>query len=72
MKEPYLFRYKQKCSTKQTNNEQLYYDDKVDMMMIVENGVAVPAIYNNSNIIPMTKKADMEKGEDSKDTVMWS
>lgn len=72
MMEPFLFRFKQNCSTKMNNEEQFYYDDKMDMVMIKDNETISPAIHHSGNNIPGTKKADLEKGEDSKDTMMWS
>ena len=71
MVKPFLFRFKQKCSTQISNNGQFYYDDKLDMVMIGDNETAVPAIHHTGNNVPYTKKADIEKGEDSKDTMMW-
>ena len=71
MAEPYLFRFKQECSTKISDDEQFYYDNEFDMIMMKDNNRTIPAICHNGDNVPRTKKADMEKGEDSKDTMMW-
>lgn len=70
--EPFLFRFKQNCSTKLENEGQFYYDDKMDIVVIKDDQTIIPAIHHTGNNVPGTKKADLEKGEDSKDTMMWS
>lgn len=53
------------------DSEQFYYDDGLDMVMMEDGKTALPAIHHTGNGAPATKKADLEKGEDSKDTMMW-
>jgi hypothetical protein len=68
---PLLFRFKKPAMNPARINavEDEEYDFSVDMTMIVENGVKIPAIDGSLRI--GTKKADMEKGEDQKDSLMW-
>lgn len=70
--EPLLFRFKKPAINPSGigSKESEEYDYSLDMTMIVKNGIKVPAIEANSRI--GTKKADMEKGEDQKDSLMWS
>lgn len=69
--EPFLFRFKQSCSTKMTDTDQFHYDGDLDMVMVSDEGNVLPAIHHTGNNVPGTKKADIEKGEDAKDTIMW-
>jgi len=39
--------------------------------MTVENGYAIPVVESKQNNGPVTKKSDIEKGEDQKDSWMW-
>jgi hypothetical protein len=69
---PFLLRFKTKVvsPTHATLNDAYEYDESQNMVMVKENNVILPAIH--SIIQPLgTKKADIEKGEDSKDTLMW-
>lgn len=47
------------------------YDDEHDMLVVLENGKYVPAIDSQQHHALATKKADVEKGDDQKDTLMW-
>ncbi|MCY4490371.1 MAG: hypothetical protein OXC46_02785 [Thaumarchaeota archaeon] len=40
--------------------------------MIKDKELTLPVIHYTGNNIPCTKKADVETGEDVKDTMMWS
>lgn len=71
VKIPYLVRFKKECvSPKRNSFDGMEYDEKLDMLMIRENGSLIPAI--DSDHFLNTKKADIEKGEDQKDTLMWT
>jgi hypothetical protein len=69
--EPFLFRFKKSAHSpsrvKSIENEE--YDGDLDMTMVVTNGTRQAAIDANYRV--GTKKNDMEKGEDQKDSLMW-
>lgn len=69
--EPFLFRFKKSAMSPSRLDEQESeeYDHSLDMTMVIRNGVKVAAIESSNRI--GTKKADMEKGEDQKDSLMW-
>lgn len=73
MIEPYLFQFRRKCTSprKFTLHSSYYYDERIDMVVDVENAPAVLAIVSNREPGPVTKKADIEKGEDEKDRWLW-
>ena len=70
--EPFLFRFKRECISPRRigTKEEEYYDNLLDMMMVIENGKNIPVI-DSTRAQPRTKKMDVEKGEDQKDTLMW-
>lgn len=70
--EPYLFRFKKEVTSPtravlESNDE--IYDDSLDMIIVLEKGQWIPAIDGAEE--RTTKKCDMEKGEDTKDSRMW-
>jgi len=71
--EPFLFRFKKECLSpnRATHDERFFYDMKVSMIMTIEGNRIIPAIDSNKNYGPTTKKMDIEKGEDQKDSRMW-
>ena len=71
MTEPFLFRFRESCSTHFEGTSDAIFDEKMNMVMVNEKGIMIPAINTDSQNIPTTKKADMEKGEDQKDSLMW-
>lgn len=70
---PFLFRFKRECLSpnRATNNKLFYYDQELSIVMTIENGCPIPVIESEQNEGPRTKKADIEKGEDQKDSRMW-
>lgn len=71
MTEPFLFRFRQPCSTLFNGETNAKFDTNTNMVMIEEKGIMTPIIFSNSQNIPTTKKADIEKGDDQKDSLMW-
>lgn len=71
--EPFLFRFKNECiSPRRASMESAAkYDEEQDMLVVLENGRYVPAIDSQQYHVLATKKADIEKGDDQKDTLMW-
>lgn len=70
--EPFLLRFKKESISlsRVGTNEADDYDSSLDMMMTFENGKRIPVI-DSTKGQRRTKKMDMEKGEDQKDTLMW-
>ncbi len=73
MEKPFLFRFKKKCMSpnRVNHDEKFFYDDERSVVMTIENGKKILAIDSKSNYGPTTKKMDIEKGEDQKDSRMW-
>ena len=71
MYQPFLFKFRQPCSTHFKGTSLAFYDPKLDMILVKEIDRYVPAIQSTSQQIPATKKADLEKGEDQKDSLLW-
>jgi len=71
MSQPFLFKFKQSCSTHFKGSTTAYYDSGLDMIIVKEIDRSIPAIQSSSQQIPATKKADIEKGDDQKDSLMW-
>jgi hypothetical protein len=71
-KDPFLLKFKKEVLSPRRHivNEEYEYDEYLSMVIVVEAGLKMPAIYSKYGI-PMTKKEDLEKGEDAKDTLMW-
>lgn len=71
--EPFLFRFKKECVSpwRATGDVGYEYDADLQMLMVKENGKRIPAIESTKNQPPKTKKADIEKGEDQKDSRGW-
>lgn len=72
MFQPFLFKFKQPCSTHFKGSSTAFYDQELDMILIKEIDRNIPAIQSTSHQIPATKKADIEKGDDQKDSLMWN
>jgi len=70
MNEPFLFQFKQSCSTEHEIGGEFFYDDKTDMVVMEKNGNLIPSIHCSGKHVPGTKKADVETGEDAKDSIM--
>lgn len=72
-----LFKYRQKCSSMKRSEiskmmQQKYrYDPVLSVMTIKENDKFVPAILSINHEAVLTKKRDVETGEDEKDLWMW-
>lgn len=74
MKKPFLLNFVVEClspnrAEKETNN--CYYDESVDMVRWLGESSKPLVIHTNGISEVMTKKADLEKGEDVKDRQMW-
>lgn len=71
--EPFLFRFKSCCvsPTRVPADETCEYDTDLQMMMTTERGKRIPAIASKTYRGRTTKKADLEKGDDQKDDLMW-
>lgn len=70
--EPFLFRFKKEVispSRAALKDDGESYDDSLDMMMVFEDGKWIFAIDGKKK--RRTKKCDIEKGEDQKDSRMW-
>ena len=69
--EPLLFRFKKEIigPSRLSVIENEEYDETLDMVMAIQKGVKQIAIDGKCRI--GTKKADMERGEDQKDSNMW-
>lgn len=70
--EPFLFRFKKDVispSRAALENDGELYNDSLDMMMVFEDGKWIFAI--DGQVQRRTKKCDIEKGEDQKDSRMW-
>ena len=69
MDKPFLFRYKEPCSTKPVVSGNVFFDPESGMSFVYENNIAVPVIDSHApNFFP-TKKASMETGEDQSDVM---
>jgi hypothetical protein len=73
MREPFLFRFKEKCKSPSRVGMDASYVYDHDLDMVVDQGIVpvTPAIESARTPGPPTKKRDMEKGEDQKDRRMW-
>ena len=70
--EPFLFRFKKDVISPgraALRNDEEFYNDSLDMMMVFEDGEWILAI--DGQVQRRTKKCDIEKGEDQKDSRMW-
>lgn len=72
-KKPYLFRFASPCCSPGRNipNPEYFYDNSTDLVRWSGITPNPPAIELSEVIGLPTKKADIEKGEDSKDRRMW-
>lgn len=70
--EPFLFRFRKEVispSRAALKSDDESYDDSLDMMMVFEDRKWIFAIDGKKK--RKTKKCDIEKGEDQKDSRMW-
>ncbi len=70
-KEPLLFKFKKEVMgpSRLSFIENEEYDETLDMVLAVQDGVKQIAIDGKCRI--GTKKADLERSEDQKDSNMW-
>lgn len=70
---PFLFRYAKQCVSpgRKQNNEVYSYDEELDMVRWLGADGHPVAIDMADAHGPMTKKCDIEKGDDNKDRRMW-
>lgn len=70
---PFLLNFAQPCCSpnRQTPNQDYYYDDLSDLVRRQGREDHPPAIETAGLGGPVTKKCDIEKGEDNKDRRMW-
>lgn len=73
MRKPLLFHYAKPCVSPGRNVgiEGYYYDNDLDMVRWLGSPDHPLAIKLQDPPTPPTKKADIEKGEDTKDKRMW-
>ena len=70
---PFLLRFAKPCVSpgRVTADSEYVYDETADMVRWTETINKPFAIDQAGASGPMTKKADVEKGEDAKDRRMW-
>ncbi len=70
---PFLVGFAKPCTSPGRANkpEEYFYDQAEDMVRWTGHADSPFAIDQSSASGPMTKKADIEKGEDNKDRRMW-
>ena len=71
---PFLFRFAKPCLSPRRYakpNEAYYYDESLGVVRWRNGADDPPAVIEAGNEPPQTKKCDMEKGEDNKDSRMW-
>lgn len=73
MQEPFLFRFKRECQSPSRIEPDSSYRYDLLLDMVLDQGVIppLPAIESTRSPGPITKKEDIEKGEDAKDRRMW-
>lgn len=75
--EPLLFKYRRKCNfvkrsdVRKVMEKKYEYDKDRSVMVIVEDGKKIPLVLSNNHEVRLTKKKDIETGEDEKDMWMW-
>ena len=74
MIKPFLLRYARKCLSPSRHkiDNDYEYDESIDMMRWLGSPDKPLAIKADGLSYPATKKADIEKGEDTKDRPMWA
>ncbi len=76
MIKPFLLRFARQCTSPARANAKInsdyQYDESLDMVRCISTPKRELAIDSNLSTGPTTKKADIEKGEDNKDRLMWS
>lgn len=72
MIKPYIFKFRQPCSTKFKAQNKFSFDPNLDVVVNTHSRSNLPAILEKTNNSLGTKKADLEKGEDQKDSLMWT
>lgn len=74
---PFLFRFRAKCMSPKRAlmdpnlNRGYQYDNDLCQVVKVVDGKRIPAISCSENSGLVTKKRDIEKGDDDKDRWMW-
>lgn len=70
---PFLFRFARPCVSpgRIEPDPEYAYDDSLGVVRWLGREDHPPAIEAAGLAMPMTKKNDLEKGEDSKDRRMW-
>ena len=70
---PFLLRFAQKCLSpgRHQQNINYKYDKEKDMVLWLGHEAHPLAIDQAGEDGPMTKKCDLEKGDDTKDRRMW-
>jgi hypothetical protein len=70
---PFLLRFAKKCVSpgRYQLNEEYEYDALTDMVLWVADKSKPFVIDKAGQDGPMTKKCDLEKGDDNKDRRMW-
>ncbi|WP_395686274.1 hypothetical protein [Caenimonas koreensis] len=70
---PFLVSLAKPCISpgRAATNSEYVYDHQLDMVRWTGDPTAPLAIERSGETGPMTKKADIEKGEDNKDRRMW-
>ena len=70
---PFLLRFAQPCMSpgRATPDPNYVYDNEIDMVRWKTGPGSPLAIEMHGKPGPLTKKGDMEKGEDNKDRRMW-
>ena len=70
MTRPFLFNYLVPCSTREpkTDDARFWYNPRTGLLMVHDEREDIPAILSPEGRRPVTKKADIEKGDDQKDS----
>lgn len=72
--QPFLFRFKKECLSPRriTATNRYKYDDNLQMLVVIREGKLIPLVDSDDDDEPIvTKKADIEKGDDQKDSRKW-
>jgi len=73
MNKPFLLRFAHSCVSpgRAMPDPEYVYDESIDMVRWLGSPDNPPAIQAHGKSGPMTKKSDVEKGDDTKDRRMW-
>lgn len=74
MAQPFLLRFARPCVSpgRASRDPDYEYDESLDMVCWLGSPDRPPVIEAETPKPPITKKADIEKGEDKKDRRMWA